>query len=76
MNNMPQIGIGSVVKTATVSIGDGSLELEYKPPRGRRFLTVIVGDVDAKGDGSEIDVEKVFNEMGWYRKEDIESNLK
>lgn len=75
---MSGIGVGSVVSTnvATVvqvtktSSGSQVLSMDYKPPRGRRFLTVILGDVDMKSDGSEIDVDAVFNSFGYYKKED------
>lgn len=70
-----QIGPGCIVKAKNVQIGstiDGG-EATFKAGRGRSFLTLLIGDVGDKEHGEIEDVEKVLNQLGFYRKEESDA---
>lgn len=52
-----------------VSRGDNGEQLtaSFSAPKGREFVVLLLGDVD-KGQ-SWVDVEKMLNDLGFYRKE-------
>jgi hypothetical protein len=52
-----------------ISRGDNGAQLSagFKPPKGREFVVLLLGDVE-KGQ-PWVDVEKMLNELGFYRKD-------
>lgn len=52
-----------------ISRGDNGAQLSvgFKPPKGMEFVVLLLGDVE-KGQ-SWVDVEKMLNELGFYRKD-------
>lgn len=52
-----------------ISRGDCGAQFSaaFKPPKGREFVVLLLGDVE-KGQ-SWVDVEKMLNDLGFYRKD-------
>ena len=51
-----------------ISRGDNGEQLSagFKPPKGREFVVLLLGDVE--NGQSWVDVEKMLNDLGFYRK--------
>ena len=66
-----QPGDATFAKSFTkISRGDNGAQFSaaFKPPKGREFVVLLLGNVE-KGQ-PWVDVEKMLNELGFYRKDD------
>ncbi len=66
-----QLSIGDVTFQKSFSKvgfdGDNRVTGTFKAPKGRQFVTLLIGDIDAKA--NDCDPEKLLNELGFFYRE-------
>jgi hypothetical protein len=63
--SIPEIKSGSVLRlNGSINVDFGSLKVTYKPPKGTRFVVLLLGD-EPKGNEMTIDVDEFLRLAGW-----------
>jgi uncharacterized ferredoxin-like protein len=65
------LDFGTVVKTKSIRnrhmLPDGMVETTHSAPKGKCFVTVVVGICD--DDEVDVNAEEMLNQMGWVQKD-------
>lgn len=62
--------VGDVLPMASIRVVHATGWLNYKAPKGERFIVVLLGSEPVDG-SKPIDPKAVFNALGWHEASDL-----